>query len=329
VNAAWPPELFRRYAANPILTPQAWPYRCQSVFNAGATILADGTTLLLCRVEGRTGQSHLCVARSENGLEGWVVDQHPTLMPDVAGYPEELDGIEDPRITYLEDQQRYAITYTSVSRDGPGVSLALTSDFRTFERCGLILRPHDKNAALLSRKIGGEYAIVHRPSNDSGVNMWISYSPDLHSWGNAQRMLRARKGTWWDSQRIGLGAPPIETERGWLVLYHGARGTAAGSIYRVGLALFDAKHPEICLRRGDEWVLGPETQHERVGDVGHVVFPCGAVVLPDRDTLRVYYGAADTCIAVADASLSEMLDWLDESAARTPTPSSRPPPRPT
>lgn len=318
MKPGWPNELFRRRSTNPILTAADWPYRCQSVFNAGATLLADGTTLLLCRVEARTGHSHLCAARSENGIDGWVIDRKPTLLPDVSGHPEDLYGIEDPRITYMQDLKKYAITYTSVSREGPAVSLAFTEDFVSFERCGLILRAHDKNAALLPRKINGEYAIIHRPYNERDVNMWVSFSPDLHTWGNSKQMLRARKGTWWDSQRVGLSGPPIETERGWLTLYHGARGTAAGAIYRVGLALFDLEHPEICLQRGDEWVLGPEAPFERVGDVGHVVFPCGATVLPDGDSLRVYYGAADTCMAVADASISEMLAWLDDAAVRTP-----------
>ena len=104
------------------------------VFNAGATLLADGTTLLLCRVEDRRGLSHLCAARSQNGVDGWKIDSEPTLMPSPNEYPEEIWGIEDPRITFVPELQQYAVTYTSYSRGGPGVSLALTKDFRSFAK---------------------------------------------------------------------------------------------------------------------------------------------------------------------------------------------------
>src|SRR5436853_5643196 len=121
-------QLFQRHSLNPILTAADWPYPVNSVFNPGATLLPDGTTLLLCRVEDRRGHSHLCAARSKNGLDGWVIDATPTLLPDPAEYPEELWGIEDPRITYVEELGKYAIAYTAFSRGGPGVALALTDD---------------------------------------------------------------------------------------------------------------------------------------------------------------------------------------------------------
>jgi predicted GH43/DUF377 family glycosyl hydrolase len=113
------PELFIRHKLNPILTPDNWPYPINSVFNPGATILQDGTTLLLCRVESRSGQSHLCAARSINGIDGWVVDAKPTLLPDPENFPEEIWGIEDPRITYMPELSKYAIVYTAYTRDGP------------------------------------------------------------------------------------------------------------------------------------------------------------------------------------------------------------------
>src|SRR6202171_3128241 len=147
--------LFHRHAANPILTGKDWPYSINSVFNAGATLLPDGTTLLLCRVEDRRGLSHLCAARSSNGVDGWEIDGEPTLMPSPQQYPEEIWGIEDPRITFVPELQQYVVTYTSYSRGGPGVSLALTKDFRSFERYGVIMPPDDKDTALLPRRING------------------------------------------------------------------------------------------------------------------------------------------------------------------------------
>ncbi len=309
------PSLFRRHAGNPILTAAVWPYPAHTVFNPGATRLTDGTTLLLCRVEDRRGHSHFCAARSENGVDDWHIDSLPTLSPDPGAHPEELWGIEDPRITFVPELAKYAIAYTAFTRDGPGVALALTTDFRHFERCGLVMQPDDKDAALLPRKIGGKFAMIHRPVNDAVGHIWISYSPDLRNWGNHKMMLASRKGSWWDANKIGLSPPLIETERGWLMIYHGVRRTAAGVLYRLGLALFDLEDPERCLLRGDSWVFGPEESYECYGDVGNVAFPCGTTVADDGDTLRMYYGAADTSIALATGSIRKILHWLDRNGS--------------
>jgi predicted GH43/DUF377 family glycosyl hydrolase len=304
--------LFQRSDRNPILTAADWPYAVHTVFNAGATRLADGTTLLLCRVEDRRGHSHLCVARSADGVSDWTIDATPTLRADPENHPEELWGVEDPRITFVPELGKYAIAYTAFGKGGPGVSLALTEDFVTFERYGLVMQPDDKDAALLPRRIGGMYALVHRPIADSGAHVWISYSPDLRNWGGHQMMLPARRGGWWDANKVGLSPPLIETERGWLMLYHGVRSNAAGSLYRLGVALFDLEDPSRLLSRGDEWVFGPEAPYETTGDVNNVTFPCGYTVGADGDTLNLYYGAADTCIAVATGSIAGILRWLDE-----------------
>ncbi len=303
-------ELFCRHKLNPILTAADWPYPVNSVFNPGATLLSDGTTLLLCRVEDRRGLSHLCAARSANGVDGWKIDPQPTLVGDPEHYPEEKWGIEDPRITYVPELRNYAVVYTAFTRDGPGVALALTEDFHTFERFGVIMAPEDKDAALLPRRIGDHWALIHRPVSAPGAHMWISYSSDLRQWGSHKLMLEARKGAWWDANKIGLSPPPIETPEGWLVIYHGVKQTAAGCLYRLGLALFDLHSPERCLRRGSEWIFGPEEPYEQRGDVGYVVFPCGYTLAPDGDTLRLYYGAADSSVALATGSVRAMLEWL-------------------
>jgi predicted GH43/DUF377 family glycosyl hydrolase len=303
--------LFRRHPGNPILTAQDWPYPANTVFNPGATRLPDGTTLLLCRVEDHRGHSHLTVARSQNGVDGWEIDPAPTWLPDPDNYPEEVWGIEDPRITYVPDLSAYAVVYTSYSRSGPGVSLALTQDFKQFERYGVVMSPEDKDAALLPRPIGRYWAMIHRPVSAYGAHIWISYSPDLRHWGSHRLILEARRGAWWDANKIGLSPPLIETLQGWLMIYHGVRQTVSGALYRLGLALFDLETPERCLRRGDSWVFAPETPYEREGDVNNVVFPCGYTIGPDGDTINLYYGGADTCIALATGSIQALLDWLD------------------
>lgn len=304
------PKLLKRSENNPILTADNWPYPINSVFNPGAVLLQNGTTLLLCRVENRNGASHLCAARSANGIDNWIIDSEPTLISD-PDHPEELWGIEDPRITWLAELKKYAVVYTAYTRDGPGVALAFTEDFHKFERFGIIMPPDDKDAALLPNRIGDNWALIHRPISSYRAHIWISYSPDLRHWGSHKLILEARKGGWWDANKIGLSPPLIETSRGWLMIYHGVKQNPAGCIYRLGLALFDLKKPELCLKRSNDWFFGPEEPYEEEGDVNKVVFPCGYTIESDGDTINLYYGAADTSIAMATGSIKELLIWLD------------------
>jgi predicted GH43/DUF377 family glycosyl hydrolase len=307
------PELFQRQPENPILSASDWPYPANSVFNPGATLLPSGETLLLARVEDRRGISHLTAARSDDGVGNWRIDPRPTLAPDPENYPEEIWGIEDPRITWIDELRRYAITYTSYSTAGPLVSLALTSDFVEFERQGPVMPPENKDAALLPRRLNGRWVLLHRPKEyypASKANIWLSFSEDLKHWGEHCLVLEARMGAWWDAKKIGLSPPPIETPEGWLIIYHGVRTTPGGCLYRLGLALLDLDNPCHAIWRGDEWVFGPSQPYEQIGDIDNVVFPCGAVHDRATGTVRLYYGAADTSIALATANMSDMLDWL-------------------
>jgi predicted GH43/DUF377 family glycosyl hydrolase len=308
--------LLQRHAGNPILTAADWPHTVNAVFNPGAVRLRDGTTLLLCRVEDRRGISSLWAARSRNGVDGWVIDPEPTFPPDPARHPEEIWGVEDARVVRLEELGKYAITYTAYSRSGPAVSLALTEDFRRFERLGVVMPPEDKDAALLPRRFNGRWLMIHRPTTGIGANVYLSESPDLVHWGRHRLLLAARRGAWWDATRVGLAAPPVETNSGWLMLYHGVKVTAAGSLYRTGLALLDRAEPWRCALRSDEWIFGPREHYERTGDVGDVVFPCGFTLGDDVDTLNIYYGAADTCIGLATSRVSELLAWLENHSPK-------------
>ena len=303
-------ELFKRHSNNPILSIDDWHYPVNSVFNCAATTHND-ETLLLVRVEDRRGMSHLTVARSKDGITNWKIDPKPTLLPYPEHYPEEIWGIEDPRITYLEELQQYVIAYTAFSRGGPLVSLARTKDFVHFERCGATMPPEDKDAALFPIKFKERWAMLHRPVSampGASAHIWISFSPDLHHWGDHRILIRAREGGWWDANRIGLSPPPLAIPEGWLILYHGVRRTAGGVIYRLGLALLDLEDPTKLLRRSNEWIFGPRESYEREGDVDDVVFPCGWIV--ENDLVRLYYGGADSCIAFATAKLSDLRDYI-------------------
>ncbi|MEO0292734.1 MAG: glycosidase [candidate division WOR-3 bacterium] len=302
-----PSDLFKRYAGNPILTANEWPYSVNSVFNPGATIF-NGETYLLVRAEDHRGFSHLTLAKSKDGVTNWHIDNEPTL-DYYKGHPEEKWGLEDPRIVWLEDLEKYAIVYVSFSSVGPKVSLALTKDFQVFEKFGALLPPEDKDASLFPRKFDNRFVLIHRPIVRGEAHIWMSFSPDLIHWGD-HRVLLERRGGLWDSVRVGLGPQPIETPDGWLIIYHGVRTTAAGAIYRVGLALLDLDEPWKVLRRSEEWVFGPKESYEFIGDVPGVVFPTGAVINGDKDELRLYYGAADSSVCVAFASLKEILRYL-------------------
>ena len=312
------PQLFVRYPDNPIITVAQLPYRANAVFNPGAA-LVDGEVVLLLRVEDLRGISSLHVARSTDGVSAWRFDEQPLLAPD-PDLPEEVWGCEDPRLTYLPEREEWAIAYTAYSNRGPLVSLAVTKDFREVRRLGPVMPPEDKDAALLPNRIDGRWAMIHRPSPLRGsANIWISYSPDLRHWGDHTLLMEARDGAWWDAGKIGLGTPPLETSEGWLITYHGAHVTASGPIYRVGLALLDLEDPCVVLRRTEEWVMGPTAPFERVGDVNKVVFPNGWVHDEASDRLSLYYGAADTVVAVAFAPLKDVLDHLRQ----TPPPLNR------
>jgi predicted GH43/DUF377 family glycosyl hydrolase len=210
-------ELFVRYNRNPILTVDNWPYRAHSVFNPAAAIV-DDTTLLMVRVEDHRGFSHFTTARSKNGIDGWEIDSKPTFSPDPVSYPEEIYGIEDPRITYIDEMGKWAVAYTAFSDSGPLTALAFTEDFRNFERVGATMPPENKDAAVFPVRFKGRWAMLHRPvSNMAGAkaNIWISFSPDMKYWGEHEVLLYAREGGWWDARKIGLSPQPLRVSDGW------------------------------------------------------------------------------------------------------------------
>lgn len=308
-------NLFTRCPLNPIITTHNLHYPANSIFNAGAAMI-DGWTYLMARVEDMRGISHLTVLKSKDGISNWITEETPTFLPDPEHCPEETWGLEDPRITWLEDLNAFGVVYTAYSRRGPQVSLALTKDFKTFERKGVILPPEDKNASLFPVKFNDNWAVLHRPvavGQDS--NIWLSFSTDLKRWGDHAMILECRRGAWWDSHRIGACPPPMRTPKGWLILYHGVRNTVSGAIYRLGIALLDIDDPTKVLRRSDEWIFGPAEPYELIGDVHNVVFPCGWILDEETGRIRLYYGAADTSIALATGDLAEILDYIEHCPA--------------
>ncbi len=307
-------ELFVRHPANPILTADDWPYPVNAVFNPAAAVV-DGETVLLARVEDLRGISHLSVARSANGVDGWRIEAEPLLSPR-PGIETEEWGFEDARAVWVEELGRFVITCTAYGPDGPAVYLATTADFLSLDRHGIVANPDDKNAALLPERVGGKWILFHRPTTGfTHPGISLSRSNDLISWSPPEAVMQPRQGAWWDSLRIGIGPPLLKTEHGWLLVYHGVKETVGGAIYRLGLALLDLDDPTQVLSRGHNWILGPLETYERTGDVPNALFACGLLHDADSGELRLYYGAADTSIGLATAQLDDLLAAVLDSAA--------------
>lgn len=247
-----------------------------------------------------TSISHLRIARSKDGRH-FTVDPTPALFPD---RPSEVYGIEDPRVTQIEDT--YYIAYKNVADTGIGVSLAVTRDFVHFEKKGIIFCPENLDVCIFPEKIGGRYAALTRPVPRylGQPNIWIAYSPDLISWGDHRYVMGVEPNTW-AGKRIGAGAVPIKTDRGWLEIYHGA---TERNVYALGAVLLDLEQPHKVIARSRDPLLVPEAIYEMGGFMPDVVFTCGALAYGDR--LDVYYGAADEVMAGAEMSITEILDSL-------------------
>lgn len=297
-------DVVERWYKNPIITLENVPFPCNTVFNAGCAKFGD-EYILLMRVEDLAGRSVFALARSDDGYH-FSVDPAPTMEPSkeepLRSY--ERRGIEDPRITYLEGS--YYIMYTAYSRYGARLALARTQDFQTYERLGCISQPENKDGCLFPRKVKGRYVRLDRPFGGGTGNIWLSYSDDLLHWGDSEVVMTTRGG-FWDSDRIGACAPPIETSEGWLHIYHGVKNTSAGPLYRMGAVLLDLDNPAKVICRSSVPILTPREYYERVGDIGNVVFSCGAI-LEDEGRLRIYYGAADTCICLGFANIDDLID---------------------
>lgn len=251
------------------------------------------------KVLNLTSLSHLRIARSKDGIH-FTIEDNPAIFPNSQ---EENWGMEDPRITKIEE--RYYINYTSVTQNGPATSLISTEDFINFNRHGIIFAPENKDVTIFPEKIDGMYVAFNRPvpCGIGSPEMWIAKSPDLLHWGEQKHFcgLSKEDEESWDNGRIGGGAVPFLTDRGWIKIYHAAD---KNDRYCLGAFLLDSKDPSKVLSKTEKPILEPETDYEKNGFFGNVVFTCGCLL--KGDTVIVYYGAADDKICRADLKLDDI-----------------------
>ncbi|MDR2057952.1 MAG: glycoside hydrolase family 130 protein [Dysgonamonadaceae bacterium] len=248
-----------------------------------------------------TTLSYLRLVFSEDGIH---FHEEPDYPPILGKGTLESFGIEDCRIATTSDG--FFLTFTEVSPVAVGVGLMHTTDWKEFTRHGMIFPPHNKDCAFFESKINNRYYALHRPSSPElgGNYIWLAESPDRLHWGNHQCVATTRKGMW-DSARIGAGASPIQTQEGWLEIYHGADSNHR---YCLGALLLDTNNPSKVLARSKEPIMEPVYPYEQTGFFGNVVFTNGHWI--EGDTIHLYYGASDEVICLADFSISEILDSL-------------------
>jgi beta-1,4-mannooligosaccharide/beta-1,4-mannosyl-N-acetylglucosamine phosphorylase len=299
-----------RSSRNPIV-PRDPIARANSVFNSAVVPYGDGFAGVF-RIDDTRRVMNLHAGRSADGVD-WQLDPVPIAWEPADERVGETAGpfehAYDPRATWLED--RYYVTWCN-GYHGPTIGLGWTHDFETFHQADNAFLPFNRNGVLFPRRIGDRYAILSRPSDDGHTpfgEIFYSESPDLVHWGRHRHVMGPERLTW-EATKIGAGPTPIETDEGWLCLYHGVLTSCNGFVYSMGAALLDLDEPWRVVARGRDYLLSPQAPYEQVGDVPNVVFPCAALVDRPADRVSIYYGAADTVVCLAHAHLSELLAFV-------------------
>lgn len=324
----------QRHTKNPILTPiKEHPWESKMVFNPAA-ILKDDKIYLIYRAMGEEeaddfpiSRLGMCVLKND-GVTIEKRYEKPIIEPEKWYEPA---GCEDPRITEIDG--KYYLLYTAYlgykapplfKEESANIAMAVSDDLFNWKKSDDLLLPEvlqpEKNGVLFPKKINGYYVLYYRVE----PSIYVAYTKSLENFPQewiGHKVIASPRANTWDCWKIGAGAPPIETEDGWLLIYHGIDrpalsrrelrkkdGDGDERTYRLGVMLIDKENPEKILYRSKGWILEPQEPYEKEGVVPNVVFTCGAVVI--GDTLFVYYGGADTVIGVATCGLKELLSAI-------------------
>lgn len=301
-------DVMWRYSENPIINRNQIP-SSNSIFNSAVVPFNEGYAGVF-RCDNKSVQMNIHAGFSDDAIN-WNIEHQPIVMQ--AGNTQMIDSDYkyDPRVVFIED--RYWITWCN-GYHGPTIGIAYTYDFKEFFQCENAFLPFNRNGVLFPKKINGKYAMLSRPSDNGHTpfgDIYISYSPDMKYWGEHRCVMKASAfmDSAWQCTKIGAGPIPILTNEGWLMIYHGVITTCNGFRYAMGAALLDENEPDKVLYRTKDYLLTPQVPYEQNGDVPNVIFPCAALHDVDDDKLVVYYGAADTSVAIAFGKLSEVVEF--------------------
>ena len=299
-----------RYTGNPIIQRHQIP-SSNSIFNS-AVVPYKGKFAGVFRCDSKSISMDIFPDFSDDGIH-WNINPDPVHFegdPDVT----KREYRYDPRVLYMDG--KYYITWCN-GYHGPTIGLGWTDDFKTFHQLENAFLPYNRNGVLFPRKINGMYMMLSRPSDTGHTpfgDIFCSQSPDLTFWGKHRYVMGTVNGdvSAWQSKKIGPGPVPIETDEGWLLIYHGVINTCNGFVYRVGVALLDIDQPWIVKKRSAYYILGPQELYELAGDVPNVTFPCATLTDADTGRIAIYYGCADTVTGLAFTTLDELMQYMDD-----------------
>ncbi|AVM41763.1 glycoside hydrolase family 130 protein [Fastidiosipila sanguinis] len=299
-----------RYDQNPIIDRNPIPGVVARIFNS-AVIPYEGKFIGVFRGEQVDGIPGIYLGYSDDAIN-WKFEEEKIQFVNENGEPFMPRYAYDPRLVKVEDTY-----YIMWCQDfyGASIGLATTTDFKTFTRIENPFIPFNRNAVLFPRKINDKFVMLSRPS-DSGHtpfgDIFLSESPDMTYWGK-HRHVMSPSSAWWESVKIGGGAAPIETSEGWLLFYHGVTGTCNGLVYSIGAAILDIDNPSIVKYRCNNFILTPENWYEERGFVPNVAFPCATIHDSETGRIAIYYGAADSYVALAFTQLDDIIDYIKEN----------------
>ncbi|HBN95639.1 MAG TPA: glycosidase [Firmicutes bacterium] len=302
-------DVLWRFSQNPVIPRDLIPCS-NSIFNSAVVPYGDEFRGVF-RVDNKAREMRIHAGKSKDALN-WTIEHEPiSFVCDDAEIGKFVYGY-DPRVVWIED--RYYVTWCN-GYHGPTIGVAHTEDFETFHQLENAFLPFNRNGVLFPRKIGGNFAMVSRPSDNGHTpfgDIFYSESPDMTFWGKHRHVMGTTVG--WQSTKIGAGPIPIETSEGWLLIYHGVLTSCNGFVYSVGAALLDLDQPWKVLARTSPYILSPQTYYECVGDVPNVAFPCAALVDSATGRLALYYGGADTVTAVAFGYVQELVQFTKDNS---------------
>ena len=301
-----------RYQSNPIIGRHGQK-RSNSIFNSAVVPFGDGFAGVF-RCDSRSVSMDIFVGWSKDGVN-WVVEDDPIVFEGAEPEVLRREFRYDPRVCFLED--RYYVTWCN-GYHGPTIGIAYTFDFKTFTQLENAFLPFNRNGVLFPRKINGNYVMLSRPSDNGHTpfgDIFVSQSKDLEYWGKHRYMMGAVPGdeSAWQCTKVGPGPVPIETDEGWLLIYHGVITTCNGYVYRMGCALLDLEEPWKVKYRTRDYILAPYETYECMGDVPNVVFPCAALADADTGRITIYYGCADTVTGICFTTVDNLIQYMKEN----------------